>query len=296
MRDMDCRMSNTHGTIIAVWLVLTQAGGSALAASAAGAPELTRDQKLQRVEELKVFFAARERELARLAAAHREKTKEAEALGTQVDALKAKANRSWMEQRDLEKLLASGRVRLEEMEKLAAREAETREEAFAAAAGLVAEYESFMEEDLVRLHELAGPGSATVAASSGAAERAQLTDRLLVYERERRQYQGRMNALAPAAPVPVEIPSGAKWTKEMIEDQRRAWEAVVARLQADRNQLVQEQGLRRALAEALPGSTVTADSAAADSRLAARISELDGKIALYRDKLARLSGAPRGRN
>ncbi|MEK7475034.1 MAG: hypothetical protein AAB152_05305 [Candidatus Coatesbacteria bacterium] len=277
-------------------LALMLAGGSAASAPAAGPVELTRDQKLRRVEELRTFLTGRERELARLVAAHREKTKEAETLGRQVDALKAKPNRSWMEQRDLEKLLAGGRVRLEEIERLAEQETGTRDEAFAAAAALVAEYESFMQEDLVRLRDLAGPVSATPLSASASAERRALTDRVLVYERERRIFQGKMNALTPANPMPIEIPRSAKWTKEMIEDQRRAWEAAIARLQADRNQLVQEQGLRRALAEALPGATVTADSAAADSRLAARVEDLDRKIALYRDKLARLSGGSRGRN
>jgi hypothetical protein len=289
-------MLNPHGTINLVLLVLTLAGGSAVAAPSAGPAELTRDQKLRRVGELKTFLAGRERELARLVASHRDKTKEAETLGRQVDALKAKPNRSWMEQRDLEKLLASGRVRLEEIERLAEQEAGTRDEAFAAAAALVAEYESFMQEDLVCLRDLAGPVSSTPLSASASAQRRALTDRVLVYERERRLYQGKMNALTPANPMPIEIPSSAKWTKEMIEDQRRAWEAAIARLQADRNQLVQEQGLRRALAEALPGATVTRDSAAADSRLAARVEDLDRKIALYRDKLARLTGDSRGRN
>jgi len=289
-------MLKSHGTIISVLLVLTLTRGYALAAPAAGPAGLSRDQKLRRVEELKTFLAGRERELARLVAAHRDKTKEAETLGRQVDALKAKPNRSWMEQRDLEKLLASGRVRLEEIERLAEKQAETRDEAFAAAAALVAEYESFMEEDLVHLRDLAGPVSSTSLSGAASAERRQLTDSVLLCDRERRTYQGKMNALTPAIPIPIEIPRGATWTKEMIEDQRRAWEAAIARMQADRNQLVQEQGLRHALAEALPGSTVMGDSAAADSRLAARIAELDGKIALYRGKLARLTGAPQGRN
>jgi hypothetical protein len=268
--------------IVALVLARGVVAGAPAAAPAAGPAEPTREEKLRRVGELKVYFEGRERELARLVAAHRDRSKEAETLFRQVDALKAKPNRSWMEQRDLEKLLAKGRVQLEAMDRLSSKENETRDEAFAAAAALVAEYESFMEEDLGKL---AGESAVTPA------ERKGLTDRLLVYERERRLYQARMNALTPANPMPAEIPSGAKWTREMIEDQRRAWEAAVARLQAERNQLLQEQGLRHALAEALPGATVTADSAAADARLAARIAELDRQIKAYRGKLGRLSGA-----
>jgi hypothetical protein len=201
-----------------------------------------------------------------------------------------------MEQRELEKLLARGRVQLEDIEQLHEKETETRDEAFAAAAAVVAEYETFMQEDLVRLRDLAGPAPVpSVPAQSGApGERQRLTDRVLVYERERRLYQGKMNSLTPANPMPIEIPSGATWTREMIEDQRRAWEAAIARLQAERNQLVQEQGLRRALAEALPGATVAGDGANADAGLAARIAELDRRIKAYRDKLNRLAGSPAG--
>lgn len=254
-----------------------RSGGGLLSAGwpvgPAGAAEPTREQK---IVDLKAYLAQKETALTQLTAEHRTRLNDADALAGQVRARKARGDTGYFEQRALEKSLARLRVLYEDMEKVSGREQEVREEAFASAAAIVAELETLLETELVALRDLTDP-----------AARRKMADRVLGLERDRRAYQNRMNALTPEIPVPRDLPAGVTWSPEMVEDQRRSWEATIARLQAEREQLVQERGLRRNLAEALPGS-VRAD-ASADARVDARIADLDRKIRMYREKFSRLS-------
>lgn len=272
------RRPSRHAKIPLIAQVLALGGGImcagvATAAAAAAAAEPSREQK---VADLKGYLARKETELSQLTAEHRTRLNDADALAGQVRAQKARGDAGFFEQRALEKNLGRLRVLYEEMEKVSGRVQDVREEAFAAAAAIVAELETSLEQDLVALRDLTDPAARRKAA-----------DRLLALERDRRVFQGKMNGFTPDIPVPRDLPAGVAWTPEMVEDQRRSWEATIARLQAEREQVVQERGLRRNLAEALPGA-VRSD-AAAEARLDARIADLDRKIRLYREKFNRLA-------
>lgn len=267
------RRAARHGTIFAAALTL-----GARTASCAPAADLgSRERK---VADLKVFLADREKELASLVALHETKVRETEALGRQVDGLKARAGRSLLENQRLEKLLARGRTQLEEIERSESRQHEVREEAFAAASAIVLELEDFLQFDLGRLRDVPEP-----------AARQALVDRVIALDRDRRAYQDRMNALAPAIPPPADIPAGVTWTPEMLEDQRRSYEAAITRLEEERSRLARELGIRESL------SAAVAKSGARDRtslRLKASIGEIERRIRQYREKHARLAGSPAG--
>lgn len=267
------RVSSRHGTIIAAALTLGAGRGWS-----APAPEFAARER--KVADLKVFLADREKELASLVGLHETKVRDAEALGRQVDGLKARAGRSLLENQRLEKLLARGRTQLEDIERSESRQREVREEAFAAASAIVLELEDFLQHDLAGLRDAQEP-----------AARQALLDRVIGLDRDRRAYQDRMNALAPAIPPPAEIPAGVTWTPEMLEDQRRSYEAAITRLEEERSRLSRELQTRESLSAAVakPG---TRD--AASVRLKAEIADRERKIKSYREKNARLGRVPAG--
>jgi len=241
----------------------------------------------QKVTELKAYLAQKEAELARLTVQHRQQLKDADELGHTVAAQKERQDGSWFGQGSVERNMARLRAQLEEIEKVTARETEVREEAFAAASAIVVELEDFLD---LAMHDLPAEG----------ADRKKRVERVLLLERDRRIYQGKMNALTPEIPLPAELPTSVNWTAEMVEDQRRVYEAAIARLQADREQLNQQQRLRSQLAESV-SATMAEDSATVRARTADRIAEIDRKLRMYRLKLDRLgqpaaswSGSPAG--
>lgn len=231
----------------------------------------------QKVAELKGYLAQKEAELARLTAQHRRQLKEADELGRLVATQKERQDGSWFGQGAVERNMARLRAQLEDIEKVTARETEVREEAFAASSAIVLELEEFLDR---ALRELPAEGP----------DRARRVERVMALERDRKTYQSRMNALMPDLPLPAELPTTVSWTKEMVEDQRHVYEAAIARLQADREDLNQQQQLRIQLAASV-SATVAVDSAAARARTAARIAEIDRKLKLYRTKLDRLGEA-----
>ena len=262
---------------------LVLGGGLVTAWAALAFGAVTEPAREQNVADLKAYLAQKENDLSQLTIEHRGRVADADALARQVKAQKGHPDAGYFEQRALEKNLARLRVLYEDLEKVSVREQEVREEAFAAAAAIVAELETFLEADLLGLRDQTDP-----------AARHRQADRVFQLERDRREFQGRMNALTPEIPVPRDLPAGVTWTPEMVEDQRRSWEATIARLQAEREQLVQEQALRRNLAEALRDGGKAADGtvrmdAATTARMEARVADLDRKIRLYREKFNRLA-------
>jgi len=223
---------------------------------------------------LKAYLAQKEADLARLAAQHRQQLRDADELGRTVAAQKARQDGSWFGQGSVERNMARLRAQLEEIEKVTARETEIREEAFAAASAIVVELEDFLD---LAMRDLPADG----------ADRRKRVERVMALEHDRRTYQGKMNALMPEIPLPAELPASVNWTTEMIEDQRRVYEAAIARLQADREQFNQQQRLRIQLAESV-SATVAGDSAAMRARSADRMAEIDRKLRVYRTKLDRL--------
>lgn len=235
----------------------------------AAADEASRDK---RISELQSFLGKKEKDLARLTSLHSEKLKKADPLVREVEQQKDLGRRGWFEQRALEKNLAKLRPQLEEIERIAAERRAVREEAFAAASAIVSEIESAMEEGLDRLKVENGP-----------AARGKLVESLKELERERRAFQGKASRLMPTLPLPADLPADAPWSDEMAEDICGAYEAAVARLETEREDLLKEQRLRRSLAENLPD---TAGSSEGESRLKVALAETEHKLRNFREKLA----------
>lgn len=246
--------------------------GAAAAAAAAG-PE-------QRLADLRSFLSRKEGELAQLTTLHDRQLKEADALAREVEAQKEKPDRNWFEQRAVEKNLARLRAELQEIERGAVRERAVKEEAFAAAAAVVSELESLLDADLGRLRDRTDPGA-----------REKLLERVQATEKERRAAQRKMNDLTPSIPLPADLPPNVPWTREMIEDQKRACEAVLARLGAERDSLRDEERLRDRFAEAVAGAT-TAEDSGRRQRVEARLAEVERDLARFKAKYDRLTEAP----
>ncbi len=247
--------------------------------------------------ELKIFLSQKEQELAQLVAGRTNNLKEADTLARQVEAQKEKPNRDWFEQRALEKNLATLRAQLEDIERVTARERAVREEAFAYAAAIVAELETSLKRQFIKIQQQQREASRQREADRVVPLRVLIytftksgvaIERALVLDEERRVHQGKMNALQPHNPPFAELPKGVPWSKEMIEDQRRAYEEHIVRLKSEREQLLKEERLRESLADALP-EMVGTDWMARKARINAQVVEYDRKIEIYQDKLDRMS-------
>jgi len=248
------------------------------------------------IADLKIFLSEKEKELVQLVVERKGKLKEAEPLAAKVEAQKENENLGWFEKRTVEKNLARLRTRFEDIERVSAREDEVREEAFACAAAIVAELESSLERQLARLHE--ARRAATLLSDSGRdgkTERRQQIERVMALEKSRKLFQRKMNTLMPNIQVPDELPRDVPWSKEMIEDQQRAYEANIARFQSERELKIQERRLRRSLADALRSEAAAGDSESG-RRIDAEIREYDRKIEIYKDKLDRMPVAPGSRS
>ena len=266
-------MGSIGARIARMIAVLTIAASPALAWAGVDAGE-------RRIAELKTFLDGKERELSGFLAERVDKMREMEALAREVETRKRNKNPGWLEQRAIEKKMARLRTKAEEVKKLNDREREARDDALAAAAAVVSEVEGQLEMTLVEVRE----------ASEGAS-RDRLVRQALELEKERKVYQGRLSALMPAMRVPPDLPVGAERTPEMIEDQRRSYEAAIARMQAERDILVQEKRLGRLLAETMPEVAV-GDERLNPSRLDSLIAVIDRSIVKCRNKLARLPVRP----
>lgn len=278
-----CRWGSGHGRILTLvaagWVVGW--GGRCAAAAAEPGPAKGPGRRAAEIAGLKTFLDEKEKALAQLMADYKTKLGDADALARDLEAQKEKADRSWFEQRTLERSTARLRVMYDDIEHLAARKQEVRTDAWSCAAAIVADLEDELAADLARLNANLAP-----------AARDRLVEDVRALETDRRVYQRRMNELAPDLPAPAELPRGVTWTREMIEDQRRVYEATIARLQIERGDLVQQRELRRLLGSSLTlTGTDGADDGASRTRLDLKIAELDRRIAATREKLGRLAAA-----
>jgi len=251
-----------------------------LAITAHSVPAWAESTGGKRITELKVFLEKKERELKLLSTERVAKMQAMESLARDLEARKAEKNPGWLAQWSIGKKMARMRAQAGEMKALNDRERDARDDALAAAAALVAEVEGQLEVTLVELRD-AGEG----------ASRKALINRALEMQRERKMYQGRLGALMPAMRVPPDLPVGAEQTPEMIEDQRRSYDAAIARMQAEKDILVQEKRLGRLLAETMP-EMADGDGRMDPARLDVRMALIDRSIAKCRNKLARLQVRP----
>jgi hypothetical protein len=229
------------------------------------------------VRALREYLKLKEAELAQLVVERKKVQREAESLAPQVKAQKERTDLSWFERKSLERSMGRLRAQLESIEKTTARERDVRDQAFACAAAIVAELEDSLNAALGRLYEQQKSGGST----------ADQVEWVMDLEKERKLIQRKADGLRPEIPIPAELPTGVPWSKEMLEDQRSAYEANIARLLDEREQLVREKELRKSLGSVLPGSKGA--DAESMTRLDARIAEYDRKIAMYREKKDRLS-------
>ena len=234
----------------------------------------------KRIAELKVFLDRKEGELLLLSSERVKKMESMESLARDLESRKAKKNPGWFEQWTIGKKMARLRAQAGEVKKLDDQERDARDDALAAAAAVVSEVEGQLEVTLVELRD-AGEG----------ASRRRLISRALELERERKMYQERLGALMPAMRVPPDLPAGAERTPEMMEDQRRSYEAAIARMQAEKDILAQEKRLARLLAETMP-EVAAGDERLNPARLDLRMAVIDRSIAKCREKLARLPARP----
>jgi hypothetical protein len=223
-----------------------------------------------------VFLANKEKELSQLVSERQAKNKEADDLSGRVEKQKERKDPGWFERRAIEKDLGRLRTLLESIEPLTARERDVRNEAFTCASAIVLVLEGALERLLADLQDrqkrkLVGEGD---------------VERIRALEKERRLFQGKVNALMPEIPLPAELPKGVAMSQAMIEDQRRNYEASIARLVDGRAQAVQERRLEDIREDTLPEASV--DKAAKRARHDAKITEFGGKIRSYQEKLRRL--------
>ena len=233
-----------------------------------------------RSAELKGYLERKEGELLVISGERVGRMKTMELLAKDLEARKEKKNPGWFEQWTIAKKMARLRAQAGVVKKLNDRERDARDDALAAAAAVVAEVEGQLEVVLMELRD-AGEGSS----------RKKLVSRALELERERKVYQGRLGALMPAMRVPPDLPAGAERTPEMMEDQRRSYEAAIARMQAEKDILAQEKRLVRLLAETMP-EVAAGDERMDPVRLDSRMAVIDRSIAKCREKLARLVARP----
>lgn len=234
----------------------------------------------RRIAELKSFLERKEGELLLLSTERVAKMQAMESLARELEGRKANRNPGWFEQWSIGKKMARLRARAGEVKKLNDRERDARDDALAAAAAVVAEVEGQLEVTLVELRD-SGEGPS----------RRRLIGRAIELERERKMYQGRLGALMPAMRVPPELPAGAERTPEMMEDQRRSYEAAIARMQAEKDILAQEKRLARLLAETMPELSA-GEERLNPAKLDSKMAVIDRSIAKCREKLARLPARP----
>ncbi len=258
-------------------------------AEAAQSPANARTGKDSIIAGLKAFLSRKEGELVQLVAVRKKKLKEADALAKQVEEQKERGDLGWFERRAVEKDLARLRTQFEDIERVTVKERAVREESFACAAAIVAELETSLERQLADIKRQRMSASLFDSESRREIQsgRQQRIERVRALEKSRGIYQRRMNALMPRIQVPGELPTDVPWSKEMIEDQRRSYEASIARFQSERELLLQERRLRRSLADVLP-EVPKNGRAASEKRIEKRIREYDRKIEIYKDKLDRM--------
>ena len=263
------------GSVVAAGLALVEGvAAAAPAASPAGAapakpqaPVLSSREAS--IAELKALFARKERELTSLRSERIRKLAESEPLSKRVQAQKEQGSRGVLGEMTAGKDMARLRAMLQEVGRLNTAEEQARTDAWACSGAIVEELEALLDE---------------VLAKGDAGGRQGLRERVRSLEKERRYYQGRMNALTPELRVPQEVPRTAAWTDEMREDQKHAAEAGIARLQDEKAQYVQEKRLREQLMKAVPEAAGEKDREAL-RKIGARIAELDREIEGYRRKL-----------
>lgn len=274
----------------------------ALAVMASGPAWPAGTGEVNVVAELKVFLSQKEAELAQLVVERKTKLREADLLAKKVEGQKERKNPNWFERRVIARNLSKLRTEFSVIERVTVREQTVREEAFACAAAIVAELESSLERQLTRLHreqrvdaDLKRRYKRVVPfkvhlysfTKTGAA-----IERAMALEKERKFYQHKMNELTPHIPIPAELPKGVEWSKEMIEDQRSAYESNIARLQSEREQLVQEKRLRKNLADTL-AKEIKAGSEMFQSRIDTQVVDYDRKIRMYQKRLNQIPALPR---
>ncbi len=267
-------MSASRATIIKMVMMLTIASSPVFAVPAGA----TGDRK---VVDLKSFLESKERELTSVSSERVRRMGEMEKLAGDVEARKKKSNPGWLGQKIIEYKMARLRAQAGQIKKLSDREREVRDDALAAAAAVVAELEGQLEVALVELRDRKADG----------AEREKMVTGVLGLERERKLYHGRLGALMPTVAVPPDLPKGAERTPEMLDDQRRNYEAAIARMQAERDILAQEKRLGRLLRETLP-AVAQGDERLNPERIDSRIAGIDRNIRECREKLARLPARP----
>lgn len=263
-----------HAKIAKMVLVLTIAVSPVFAA-----PEGVSG--VRPVSELKSFLDRKERELTAVSAERLRRMQEMEKLALDVEARKKEGKTGWLSQKLLERKMAKLRVQAGNIKELSDRERDIRDDALAGASAVVTELEGQLEVMLVELRDHPPAGAA----------RKKLVDQALGLERERKHYHGRMGALMPGVRVPPDLPRGAEKDPGMLEDQRRNYEAAIARMQAERDVLAQEKRLGRLLAEAIPGG-LPRDERLDPGRVDARMKVLDREIRECRGKLAKLPATP----
>jgi hypothetical protein len=259
------RLAALSAALAGAWLAVS--AGCAGAAAPAGKTGLSPRE--ESIAELKALFARKEKELASLRSERMRKLAKAEPLSKRVQDRKEGENRGVLDSMSGEKDMARLRAMLQEIEKLSASEEQARTDAWACSGAIVEELEALLDEVLARGEAAGRPG---------------LRERVRELERERRYYQGRMNALTPSLRVPRDVPRTAAWTDEMREDLKHAAEAGIARLQDEKAQYLQEKRLREQLIKAVPEAVDEKDREGL-RKIETRIAELDREIEGYRRKL-----------
>ena len=255
----------------------SDAASRAVRTAGVGGGEGVSGSRKESVRVLGEYLKIKEAELAQLVVERKKVQREADALAPQVKAQKERTDLSWFERKSLERNMGRLRAQLESIEKTTAREREVRDQAFACAAAIVAELEDSLNAALGQLYEQQKNGGST----------ADQVEKVMALEKERKLIQRKADGLRPEIPIPAELPTGVPWSKEMLEDQRSAYEANIARLLDEREQLVREKELRKSLGSMLPGSK--GSDAESMTRLDVKIAEYDRKITMYREKKDRLS-------
>jgi len=253
----------------------------AFGGSSAGGEGVSESRR-ESVRALREYLKIKEAELAQLVVERKKVQREAGTLASQVKTQKERQDLSWFERKSLERNMGRLRAQLELIEKTTTKEREVRDQAFACAAAIVAELEDSLNAALASLYERQKGGESTAGQ----------VEQVMRLERERKLMQRKADGLRPEIPIPAELPTGVPWSKEMLDDQRSAYEANIARLLDEREQMVREKELRKSLDSMLPGSR-EADSESM-KRLDARIADYDRKIAKYREKKDKLPSGGTG--
>ncbi len=265
-----CQVPRSHGTILGIALVAVAVAWGGRAFGLAG----DADQRARRIGELEVYLSLKEKELKRLKMDYTGKALTAEIQAKNMEEEEGRRNRSWFQQRALERDKAKLRSKLEEISRIDKNKRAVQEEAFAAAAALVGELESALESELMILR---GEGSAETRES--------LIEKVQTLDNKRRSYQHRMNELMPSVPLPALLPAGVRRSREMAEDECMAYAAATARLGAEREDLLRERRLRTSLMETLADREKTREAAEL-SRIEGLLADNDRRLSGYRQRIS----------